>query len=210
MRTREDRKARIADLRRQQILDAALTVFSRKGFGESTIPDIAGEAGVAVGTIYNYFESKRDLLISLITGHVLTEPLVRLLEHPPEADDRVFINSLIEERLSFLFENTSRFLLVFAEIQRDPEFRRQYLDEVLEPTLHRLETYLESRASSGAFRPLNARVVVRALVGMGIGFAMLKALEDERSPVRRTSVRELAAELGDLVLQGLEARGDRI
>ena len=39
--------------KRKQILNAALAVFSQKGYGESTVPDIAREAGVAVGTIYN-------------------------------------------------------------------------------------------------------------------------------------------------------------
>jgi AcrR family transcriptional regulator len=68
MVTRQERKGQAAKYRRQQILDAALSVFSKKGYGEATVPDIAREAGVAVGTIYNYYDSKRDLLMSLIAS----------------------------------------------------------------------------------------------------------------------------------------------
>jgi len=43
--------------RRNQILEAAASVFAAKGFHPTTIKDIAKEAGIADGTIYNYFES---------------------------------------------------------------------------------------------------------------------------------------------------------
>lgn len=51
--------------RREQILAAARRVFARKGFVGTTIGDIAGEAGVAPGTIYLYFPSKNDVFLTL-------------------------------------------------------------------------------------------------------------------------------------------------
>ena len=56
---------RLIEERRNQILDAAALLFARKGYKGATIREIAREAGVAEGTIYNYFDSKHDLLISL-------------------------------------------------------------------------------------------------------------------------------------------------
>ncbi len=47
------------------ILKAAVAVFSLRGYHASTVADVAKEAGVATGTIYNYFERKEDLLIEL-------------------------------------------------------------------------------------------------------------------------------------------------
>ena len=46
-----------------RILDAAIRVFARKGFYNSTIADVAKVAEVAEGTIYLYFKNKDDLLI---------------------------------------------------------------------------------------------------------------------------------------------------
>lgn len=47
------------------ILDAAKTMFGRKGYDSTTIIDIAGRAGVAEGTVYEYFKSKEELLLSI-------------------------------------------------------------------------------------------------------------------------------------------------
>jgi AcrR family transcriptional regulator len=49
--------------RRNQILDAATKVFAEKGFHPTTIKDIAREAGIADGTIYNYFENKTATIL---------------------------------------------------------------------------------------------------------------------------------------------------
>ena len=48
-----------------RIIDAATKIFARKGFYHAKISEIAREADVADGTIYIYFESKDDILISL-------------------------------------------------------------------------------------------------------------------------------------------------
>lgn len=51
--------------RRRQILDAAVRVFARQGFHACRVSDIAGEAGVAHGLIYHYFDSKDQILNEL-------------------------------------------------------------------------------------------------------------------------------------------------
>src|SRR5258708_19998646 len=69
-------QAQLAAARRTQILDAATRVFASKGFNRATIRDVARDAGVADGTIYNYFANKTDLLFRLL--HRLNHP-----ERPP-------------------------------------------------------------------------------------------------------------------------------
>jgi TetR/AcrR family fatty acid metabolism transcriptional regulator len=51
--------------KRERILRAAASVFAREGFYNAKIEDVAHEAGVAHGTVYLYFGSKDDLLISV-------------------------------------------------------------------------------------------------------------------------------------------------
>jgi AcrR family transcriptional regulator len=60
------RRERRATARRQQILDGAAGVFAEKGFARATTKEIAQSADVSEGTIYNYFDSKADLLIGLM------------------------------------------------------------------------------------------------------------------------------------------------
>ena len=54
--------------RRQQICDAAIRVFGKKGFHTSTMDSVAEEAEVSVGLIYKYFKDKDDLLYASILG----------------------------------------------------------------------------------------------------------------------------------------------
>jgi AcrR family transcriptional regulator len=206
MGTRAERKERITEQRTRQILDAALTVFSRKGYGEATMPDIAREAGVAVGTIYNYYEGKRELLVSLLASYVSTQPFVRLLERTLETGDRAFVTAVIKERLDFGFENMDRFFFLMSEVQRDPVLRRLYAQEVLWPVLVLLEKYVESRATAGSFRPVDAGLVARALGGMMIGFLALCRIEGDDGPCWEAPHGELAAKMADLLLMGLQAR----
>ncbi|HWN67507.1 MAG TPA: helix-turn-helix domain-containing protein, partial [Haliangium sp.] len=56
--------------KRERILDAAERVFARQGFYQSRVSEIARDAGVADGTIYLYFKSKDDLLISLFESRM--------------------------------------------------------------------------------------------------------------------------------------------
>src|SRR5205814_10708682 len=49
----------------QQIIDAAVRVFARNGYYNSRVSDIAREAGVASGTIYLYFKTKDEILVTL-------------------------------------------------------------------------------------------------------------------------------------------------
>ncbi len=60
MGLREDKKAET----RAAILNASLRLFQRKGFRETTMRDIAGEAGIALGTTYNYFPTKEHLALA--------------------------------------------------------------------------------------------------------------------------------------------------
>jgi AcrR family transcriptional regulator len=203
---RAERKEQITEYRQRQILDAALTVFSRKGYGEATIPDIAREAGVAVGTIYNYYESKRDLLVSIVNTFVVTPPFRKLLKQAGQGDERKFVRSIMQDRLDWGFQNMDKFLFVFAEILRDPELREQFSEKVLSPVLQFPEKYIGAKIASGDFRRLNHRLIVRAMVGMVIGFILLRKLEGERSPAQGLPSARLAVELSNFVLAGLQAK----
>src|SRR3954454_11674207 len=64
------RKRLSADDRRSAILDAALEVFSRRGYNGASIDEIAGAAGISKALIYEHFPSKRELHVSLLERHV--------------------------------------------------------------------------------------------------------------------------------------------
>jgi AcrR family transcriptional regulator len=74
--------ARNQAARRRRVLDATLALADQGGFDAVQMRDVAAEAGVALGTVYRYFESKERLLLEANVEQV-EELGRRLLEHPP-------------------------------------------------------------------------------------------------------------------------------
>jgi len=201
-----EKRNKLAEQRERQILDAALRVFSKKGFAQATTAEIAQEAGVAEGTIYNYYKSKHDLLLSLISGYIEAERMIDILEHPAKPGDTVLLNSLIQDRLNIGFANVDRLLLLMSEMQRDPELRQQYLQKVGKPIIERLEKYFKSGVNAGAFRPSNTNVTARALMGMVIGLAILHYIEGETGQLRKIPSQVVADEVSKLFLEGIRKK----
>lgn len=73
---------------RQKILDAAALNFKRKGFSETSIADIMKVANLGVGTFYNYFESKEELLLALL------KELADKVENAVEEGEKANLTSL--------------------------------------------------------------------------------------------------------------------
>ena len=71
-----------ADVRREQILDAAERVLVERGLGAATMADVAEAAAVAKGTVYLYFESKTELLAGLRARYF--ERFATMLGDPPD------------------------------------------------------------------------------------------------------------------------------
>ena len=60
-------KRDVSDERKNQILEAAMVVFSRNGFQGTRMDDIVTESGLSKGTLYWYFDSKEEIIVSLLT-----------------------------------------------------------------------------------------------------------------------------------------------
>ena len=99
---------------RQTILDAASNVFTRDGYVDARMSDVAAEAGLSLGGLYRYFENKEDLFASVI--HDLHEELFRRSRSStPIADDPE--TALFEANLGYLrhYHDNSGVLRAFIE-----------------------------------------------------------------------------------------------
>lgn len=85
-------------LSEERIMKAALELFSRFGYEKASIRMIANEAGISLGLMYNYFESKEVLLLSLLAKGMADVQETFIVDHP---------NPTAEERLRSLFEKTA-------------------------------------------------------------------------------------------------------
>jgi AcrR family transcriptional regulator len=196
------KKEAITKRRKRQIIAAAREVFSQKGFSEATTAEIAQQAGVSEGTIYNYFESKRDLLVSLIGGYALDESLLNLFKSP-SINNIESLPAVLEDRIEIGFENSDLLTLLLAEIQRTPEFGEQYARQVLVPGLALLKAYLDMRVGNGTLRPVDTEVGSRIIVGMVVGLIAVHQIEGDGGFLSKYSIKDLAEEVANILTVGL-------
>lgn len=192
--------------RREQIARAALEVFSARGYGEATVRSIARRAGVAEGTVYLYFRSKRDLLFaaweSVAVSAVL--PSLRRAEEAAPGTEEEVLAAVFRDQFRTLRRYGAFFRLVMHRADVDPEFRRrvrsrlrQFLDEVTD--------VLERGMRRGVLAELNPEVVVRALGALLRGIVLFDRY-DPKPLFDRYSVEEVAREVARFVLYGLLPR----
>jgi AcrR family transcriptional regulator len=204
MPDKESRKKQITEKRRRQILKAGLDVFSRKGYTAATIPEIARAAGIATGTIYIYYPSKRELFIAVIKNFVVTTPLLNLIDKIPKADITLIFKHILHDRFDLLKSETmSQIPSLIGEVQRDPELKALWLEQFLQPFLSRIEAGYRAMTASGKFRRLEPAVAVRAVGGVFLGFLMLRVMEGDTSPLDRLPQDKIADDMVNFVLHGL-------
>jgi TetR/AcrR family fatty acid metabolism transcriptional regulator len=192
----EAQQDRLVQARRRQILDAAARVFSENGFHPATIRDVAREAGIADGTIYNYFENKTALLLGIfdemITAVSDTVDPSALIG----ADLRAFLVTYLRHPLNALkADNFALFRVVMAEIMVNAELRAQFMERLLLPTLALGEAALGAMAPGG-----DIQLRVRALSALLLGLIVTRILDDDVLSARWD---ELPEAMADLILDGI-------
>ena len=193
-------QAQLVAARRTQILDAATRVFASKGFNRATIRDVAQAAGVADGTIYNYFANKTDLLFGLLDRLNDTERRPASLAQAAEAPFADYFRAYLRERVEALWSNADLFRAVLPELLANPELRARYYDEVIAPTMALGEGVFRGLAASGMMRDLDLPLSMRIVAGSVLGLMVLQLLGDETLAARW---QEIPDALADLLLPGL-------
>jgi AcrR family transcriptional regulator len=204
---------RLIEERRNQILDAAALLFARKGYKGATIREIAREAGVAEGTIYNYFDSKHDLLISLpqrISWPMVSSFVRSARSQGPDtvADDEEQMVQLLQASMSSIQQHTDAVKVLLAYIPfMEEEIQSQFLEQttLFFTRIFDLEGFLQSRIEAGTFRSLDTAIAARAFVGMVLIFVLSQEILPGRKAVPM-SYEKIAREVVQLFLYGAVAQ----
>jgi TetR/AcrR family fatty acid metabolism transcriptional regulator len=193
----------ITTARRRQILGAAAKVFAEKGFHATTIKDIARDAGIADGTIYNYFENKHALLLGVFEQMSNAVRATVDTTAPLDMEFRSFINAYLRHPLMALqAENLDLFQVVMSEIMVNADLRTRFVQQVLEPMILEVEQHFQQWAEhrpGGRHAPSGLKV--RALAGMILGLLIMRIMGDQSLDTHWDTLPDV---LTDLVVDGLE------
>lgn len=191
----------LAEARRNQILNAAAKVFAQKGFHQTTIRDLAHEAGIADGTIYNYFENKTALLFGIFDLMTKSAQQAAPTMTLPGEDFRAFLKVYLTQPLMALRAgNFELFRVVISEIMVNRELRELYYQKLLGPALTAAEPYFQQWVARGVIRPVDLGLTMRALSGMMLGLILENVMGDEQVAARWDDLPDF---LTDLIMEGL-------
>lgn len=191
--------------RRGQILDGATKVFAERGFHRARVKEVAHEAGVSEGTIYNYFEDKEALLIGIL--HRLNETGQRGedFQRAKGLDFQGFLEAYLHQRTSLILQNREVFRAVLPELLVIDGPRELYVRQLVAPTMKIAEEYFQAMVEHGRIRPVDAPLAVRTLAGTVVGLLVLDLLGDEEVRSRWQEIPEVVA---SIMSEGLESDED--
>ncbi len=161
--SRLPRERRVAD-----IMEAAHDVFCERGYADASISDIAERAHVVEGTIYRYFENKRELLVRVV-GHWYEEMLA-------DYDTQLSGIKGTRNRLRFLIWRHLRAIktdpalcrLVFSELRAGPDYRETRVFDLNRDYTRRTLDILRDAIAAGEFRDDAPLTLVRDMIYGGI------------------------------------------
>jgi TetR/AcrR family transcriptional regulator, fatty acid metabolism regulator protein len=185
----------------QTIIEAAVRVFARKGYYNSRVSDIAREAGIAAGTIYLYFKTKDDILVTLFREKMadFVGALQKAIADEPDAASKV--RRLVSLHFSMLEHNPELAEVVQVELRQGQKFFRGASSQEIGAYFALIGSVLEEGVTEGRFRPgLPVKVATKMLFG-----AMDQMATSWVLGKRSYRLADTADAVAEIFLQGIAA-----
>ena len=198
-RTAATRERKSGD-KRERILAAAVRVFAKSGFFDARVSDVAQAAGVADGTIYLYFTSKEQLLVSLFEDRVdkLLAFMQTDLSNLGSAKEK--LRRVIELQLGLLEGERDLAEVITVIVRQSSKLLKEYATPKFSAYLDAIARIVAEGQAAGDFRTdvspgLVARATFGALDGVTFTWALGRAEEG--------ALVGAAGQIADLFLRGL-------
>ncbi|MBI1276835.1 MAG: TetR family transcriptional regulator [Anaerolineaceae bacterium] len=188
--------------RRNQILDAATTIFAEKGFHRATIRDVAKAAGIADGTIYIYFENKTALLMGILNRLNESDEREASFEEAADTDINTFFRKYVRQRLEVFDQmGMNAVKIVLSEVLTNTDLRDMYYQHVVEPTFELALTYFQKWMDSGLIRRFDVQMTMRMITSMVLGLLVLRLMGDRTIEEQWQKLPDV---ITDMVLYGIQ------
>ncbi len=152
--------------RQQEILEAALRIFVRKGYADTRMDDIVEATGLSKGAIYHHFASKRELFVALIE-HWMDQfaPIMNPGQHSGKSSADII--RIIGRFTTMLFNRNQDWFLAEPEIwsmaKRDEEIQG-LASQLYTRILGEFETVITRGINYGEFKEVNVRLVALSIM----------------------------------------------
>jgi len=211
--TNEPAARMTGDLRRLQILQTAVDLFSQRGFKGTTTKEIARAAGVSEAMVFRHFATKDELYGAILDNkgcqdgvHKFPWEENKVLQQAIEdKDDEAVFYNIAFDALNKHQQDVAFMRLLFYSALEEHELADRFFHEFIERVYDFIGGYISQRQKDGEFRKMNPRIAVRAFLGMLIHHSLNNILWDKKRNILNISNEEAARNFAEILLGGIRA-----
>ncbi|CAM3371957.1 TetR/AcrR family transcriptional regulator [Marinicrinis lubricantis] len=194
-----------------KILEAAVEIFSEKGYSATSTSEIAQKAGVAEGTIFRHYKTKKDLLLAIagpiavkLVAPFLLNDFVKVIDSPYDRP-KDFFRAIAKDRIAFARSNIKLIKILFNEVPFQPELLEQVKNLMTNIVVKRIENALQHFQQQGFIVEAPPWRIMRSASSMLIGMIVFHVFLrpdfpfDEDEEIERTL---------DLLFYGIAGRSE--
>ena len=171
----EEQTEQLREQRRQQLLQAAQRVFSHKGFHAANVADVAAEAGVSQGTVYHYFDSKEELLLTVFTEWetgTLQEEIGQVLQAAPTAAGKLaLLAQAATHRVTSSVQLLEASVEFWSHIPRQARIRKGF-KRMFGHMVADIAGVIQQGIDTGEFRTVDTTVMARLMIATYDGLVL--------------------------------------
>lgn len=184
-----DREIRIDELideeeelteKQKKIIVSAIESFAEKGYSATSTSEIAKKAGVAEGTIFRHYKTKKDLLLAIVApvmakfvAPFIIKDLKKVLDKDYEHFED-FLKAIMENRREFLIKNLPTIKILLQEIPFHPELKDLFKDHIALKVYERFEKIVEHYKANGQIIDIPAYSVFRMSLSTIFGYLIAR------------------------------------
>ncbi|WP_245183627.1 TetR/AcrR family transcriptional regulator [Lentibacillus salicampi] len=164
-----------------EILKAAIELISEKGYYNTSTSEIAERAGVAEGTIFRHYRTKKDLLIKIVkpvitdfSASFFAEQFVHQVFREKYGHFEDLLYAFIKNRFEFAQSNVPLIKILLQELAFHPEIQTAYKRAFSEKVYPALNQAIDFYKQKGELRDLPNETIIRMVVPSVLGFMMTR------------------------------------
>lgn len=199
------------DERREQILQAAVELFSQRGFSGTTTKQIALASGVSEAMVFRHFATKDALYDAILDSKGCQDGIHRFPWEGNEAltaaieqkdDYAVFYNIGLQALINHQADEGFMRLLFYSALE-EHRLAERFFNEFVAKVYEFIGAYVSQRQRDGAMRELDPKLVVRAYLGMLIHHSLNNILWDKKRNLMNISNEDAARHFAEILLGGI-------
>ncbi len=198
------------DERRKQIIETAISLFSKRGFNGTTTKEIAKAAGVSEAMVFKHFSTKDELYDAILDSKVCSEGMDFLWNDTSvlrkameERDDDSVFYQIALHALNKHHSDIGFMRLLFYSALEKHEFADRFFSEFVSKVYGIIGGYIEQRQQEGAMRQIDPKAAVRAFLGMLIHHSLNNILWDRDRKLVNLTNDDAAKHFSQILLHGI-------